>query len=282
MRELTKKEIPKLLTEINDPPEILYLEGNLPKKENICLCVVGSRKNTEYGRRICQKLISELKGNPVTIISGLALGTDSIAHKTAIETGLQTIAVPGSGLGKQVLYPSSHINLAREIIRAGGGLLSEYEPDFKATPWSFPKRNRIMAGMSVATLIIEAEEKSGTLITARLAMEYNRDVLAVPGSIFSPQSRGTNHLIKDGATPITSSEDLMEALGIQKEVEQKELDLSKLSENETALVELLSEPISRDELISKSNLSASDANATLSMLEIKGVITESVGKVHLK
>src|SRR3989344_3312525 len=184
IRELQKGEFPPLLDEIPDPPKKLNCAGNLPYPENKILCIVGARKFTSYGKEACEELIKGLRGYPITIVSGLALGTDSIAHRAALANNLQTVAIPGSGLNPDILYPRSHLRLAEEIIENGGGLLSEFDDDFRATLWSFPQRNRIMAGISHAVFVIEAEIKSGTLITSRLATEYNRDVLTLPGSIF--------------------------------------------------------------------------------------------------
>jgi DNA processing protein len=213
IRTLSSEEFPEWIKEIPQPPQTLYVRGALPTSQHIYLCVVGSRKHTSYGKEICQKLIRGLKGYPIVIVSGLAIGIDTIAHETAIDAGLKTIAFPGSGLDDSVIYPRSNLKLAHDIIEMGGCLLSESEPLFKAEIYSFPKRNRLMAGMSHAVLIIEAQEESGTLITARMALDYNRDVLAVPGSILSPNSKGSNELIRQGATPITNSSELLEALG---------------------------------------------------------------------
>jgi DNA processing protein len=282
IRELKPKEFPSLLLEITDKPKKLYCSGQLPPPDTKLLSVVGSRKYSTYGKEVCEKLISELKGFPVSIVSGLALGIDSIAHKTALKNNLHTIAIPGSGLGQKVLYPSSHIRLAEEIVDSGGALLSEFENDFRATQWSFPQRNRIMAGISHATLVIEAEIKSGTLITSRLATDYNRDVLTVPGSIFSKTSEGPHMLIRLGATPITSGRDILQALGIaveEKEVKEKNYD--DLSQDEKNIVALLEQPVPRDDLIRASGKPAFEINAILTAMEIKGIITESMGEIRL-
>lgn len=268
------------LREIPQPPKKLFTQGSLPPPKNKLLTIVGSRKFSSYGRLACERLISGLRGYPVSVISGLALGIDTIAHKAALDNDIHTIAVPGSGLSEKVLYPASNRMLARAILEKGGLLLSEFEPDFKATVWSFPQRNRIMAGLSDAVLIIEAQEKSGTLITARMALDYNKTVLVVPGSIFEDSSRGTNTLIKHGATPVTSAEDILEALSIEKSESETELDLEDLSEIERELVTLLNEPRSRDELLRFSTLSNSDTNAILTLLEIKGYIKETGGKMY--
>jgi DNA processing protein len=276
---LPKENWPDLLKEINDPPKKLYIRGELPPSDYKWLCVVGSRKFTPYGQRACEILIEGLRGQKVVIVSGLALGIDSIAHKKALEIGLKTIAIPGSGLSAKVLYPRAHVNLAKKIIESGGCLLSEFEPDFQATPYSFPQRNRIMAGICSAVLVIEAEEKSGTLITSRLATEYNRDVLAVPGSIFSSASKGTNMLIKLGAYVIGSVNDLKEVLKLE-EVSQED-KFTDCSDEEKLIIELLKEPLPKDELIRKSGLSPSQAQILLSTMEIKGIIKESYGEIML-
>ena len=282
IKKLKKEEFPKALLEIPQPPKTLYMKGNWPKDNAVYLCVVGSRKFTSYGRDACEKLIAGLKGLPVVIISGLAMGIDSIAHKAALKNGLATIAFPGSGLDDKIIHPSINQGLAREILKSGGALVSEFEPDFKATQWSFPMRNRLMAGISKAVLIIEAEEKSGTLITARLATEYNRDVLVVPGSINSPASRGTNWLLRQGATPITKPEDLLEALGFEvAEDKNKQAKLfADCSLEEKKVLDLLREPISRDELIRQMEMPTAAANAMLSVMEIKGLIKENLGEIE--
>ena len=283
LRELSPEEFPPLLREIPDPPETLFLRGTLPSPELFFLSVVGSRRFTRYGEAVCRALVSSLRGLPVVVVSGLALGIDAIAHESALDVKLPTLAIPGSGLGDEVLYPRLHLDLAKRIMEQGGGLLSEYPANFKATTWSFPRRNRLMAGISQATLIIEAEEKSGTLITARLALDYNRDVLVVPGDIFSEASRGTNRLIRDGATPITSPETLWEALGFKKEeYSAEERELEDLTPEERILWELLREPHEKSDLFTKSELPIQLFNTSISLLEIKGLIEESLGEIRRK
>jgi len=281
--QLPHENFPPLLLEIADCPKKLYYVGQIQKWQDYkLLSVVGSRKYSAYGKDVCQKLIEGLRGFPIIIVSGLAHGIDSIAHESALKTGLKTIAVPGSGLEKNVLYPASHVGLADRIIKAGGLLLSEFEPNMRAAPYTFPQRNRIMAGMSNATLVIEAEEISGTLITSRLATEYNRDVLTVPGSIFSLTSAGPHMLLKLGATPIRTSQDILDALHLQTDsalydASYKNIDLSK---NEKNILLLLSEPREKEYLIEESGLNISELNGILSMMEIKGLIKESLGEIH--
>jgi DNA processing protein len=280
IRDLSEEEWPELLREITDPPKGLRLWGRAPNPENKLLAVVGSRKYTSYGREACHTLIQGLAGYPVTIVSGLALGIDSVAHKSAIQAGLQTIAIPGSGLSKKVLHPQSHIGLAEEIVEAGGGLISEYDDEMPAGVWAFPRRNRIMAGMCHATLVIEAEKKSGTLITSRLATEYNREVAAIPGPITSSTSEGPHMLIRLGAALIRDVGDLLELLGLKSEGHDTLLNAKDLTDEERTFIEILESPHERDELVRKSRMDISKANAILSLLEIKGLIIEELGEVR--
>ncbi len=283
INQLKKQDWPEALLEINDPPKQLYYRGKKPDLTSIFLTVVGSRKYSQYGKEVCQKLISGLRGYNITIVSGLALGIDGIAHKIALETNLKTIAVPGSGIDDSVLYPKTNTGLAKEILKSGGTLLSEFEPLEKASPWTFPQRNRIMAGLAHVVLIIEATEKSGTLITARLALDYNREVCTVPSSIFSHYSQGSNKLLRQGATAINTSQDLLRTLGFNLDDQpiQDKLKFADCSVEEKQILELLKEPLERNELIQKTNLTTSETNIILSSMEIKGLIKESLGKIHL-
>lgn len=280
--KLKFEQFPKPLLEIPQPPKTLYIRGKLPDPDFIYLAVVGSRRYTSYGKDICQKLIHGLKNYPIVIVSGLAIGIDSIAHKTAMEVGLPTISFPGSGLDNNVLFPKTNIKLAQEIVDSGGCLISEFEPNFVATTYSFPQRNRLMAGISKAVLIIEAEEKSGSLITARMALDYNRDVLAVPGSAFSTNSNGTNWLIKQGAIPVTTSEDVLLALGfeVEKIIQSDKEKYADCSKDELKIIELLREPMERDDLIRELKMDTGTANALLSMMELKELIKEELGQIR--
>ncbi len=277
-----ESNIPLRLQELPQPPKKLFLKGILPDFEEYkFLTVVGSRKHTSYGRDACEKIIEGLKGYKIVIVSGLALGIDTIAHKSALKNRLITIAVPGSGFSEKVLYPRSNIMLAREIVESGGGILSEFEPELQAAIWTFPQRNRIMAGLSDAVLIIEAEEKSGTLITARMALDYNKTILAVPGNIFSSASFGTNRLIKEGAYAITEARDVLLALGINPHNEEvKENKYDDCTPDELGILEILIEPMARDEIVSKLDKDIGDINATLSLLEIKGYVKEELGLIQ--
>lgn len=271
--ELPAAEFPKGLLEIPQPPKTLRYRGTLPSPDMTLLSVVGSRHFTNYGKQAVEELIGGLKGYNLGIVSGLALGIDSLAHEAALQAGLYTLAIPGGGLGDEVIYPRRHLRFAHKILESGGGLLSEYANDFHATNWSFPERNRLVAGISKATLLIEAAEKSGTLITARMATDYNRELLVVPGSIFSANSRGTHQFMKLGATPVTCSEDILEALNIEKdEARPAAALLSDLSESEVLILTLLREPLERDTLIRQSKLPAQEANILLMKMEMSDLI----------
>lgn len=287
IRELSRKAFPPLLFEIPEPPEKLFIRGELWDREAKLLAVVGSRAHTPYGKQAVEKLIGGLCGENIVIVSGLALGIDTLAHRAALDTGLQTIAIPGSGLSNEVIYPSSNRKFAQEILEKGGCLLSEFEPHEKSQVYMFPKRNRIMAALSDAVLIVEAEEKSGTLITARLATEYGKDVLTVPGSIFSKSTEGPHMLMKLGATPIRTSDDILEALHIAKlqgenvSEKMKEKKYNDLSPEEKKVINVLKHPMTKDDLISSLDLPTSDIQGILMMLEIKGIIKEEYGEIRL-
>ncbi len=278
---LSPREFPTsglgLLTEIPQPPKSLYYRGVLPPSEITLLTVVGSRKYSTYGKQVIDHLIGGLRGYPVGIVSGLALGTDSLAHEAALANNLYTMAVPGSGIQDDTLYPRTNHGLAKRILERDGCLLSEFPPETKAALWTFPQRNRIMAGLAPATLIIEASEKSGTLITARMATDYNRELLVVPGNIFSKNTVGPHQFLKLGATPVTSAVDILYALGIDPENNTKSSQANiykDLSPEELLVIELLVEPTEKDELIRKLNLPAPVLNVLLMQMEIKGLIAQ--------
>ena len=281
MRQLKAKDLPKLLREIPDKPSVLYIRGKLPPEDLKYLCVVGSRSCSMYGKRMAQKLIAGLASYPVAIISGLALGMDSEAHKTALDVGLPTVAVLPSSCDNASLYPATNVPLAQRILVSGGALVSENKPPFKAAIYSFPQRNRIMSGMSVATLIVEAGEKSGTLITARLALDYNREVLAVPHELGRESGAGVNRLIREGATLVRDSSDILQALGLKEKDIPEQLPLpTDLTKEEVKILHAMTEPLVRDELIEQAELTAQDANIALSSLLIRGLITERLGKIE--
>lgn len=280
MRQLKAKEYPELLREIPDRPDTLYLRGTLPSPNLKYLCVVGSRACSLYGRRQTQKLIAGLAKYPVAIVSGLALGIDGEAHKAAFDVGLGTVAVLPSSCDEESLYPASNRSLAARILKAGGALLAEERGPHKAMIHDFPRRNRIMAGMSLAVLIVEAGEKSGTLITARLALDYNREVLAVPHELGKESGAGVNRLLREGATLVRDSNDILQVLGLAASEPTQATLPTDLTKTERNILEALSGALVRDELIERAELSAQEANIALSSLLIRGLITERLGKIE--
>lgn len=277
---LKPNQFPALLREIPSPPKELYVIGELPSEESIWLAVVGTRKFSIYGKEVCEKIIEGLKGHDFVIVSGLALGIDSISHRAAIENNLPTVAVPGSGLDEKVLHPHSHKKLAEDIVNAGGALISEFEWEMPAGIHTFPQRNRIIAGLCRGTLIIEAPEKSGALITASFSLDFNRDVFSVPGSIFNENSKGTNKLIRMGAVPVTSADDILDAFDIPREGDNLKLDLQSLSPLEQKIIDALIEPIAKDDLIRKLGLPVSEISPALTMMQLNGYIKESGGEIR--
>ncbi len=274
------------LLELHNIPKEIFYKGTLPnitideygRATPRLLTVIGSRKYTQYGKHALEKLLGSLKGEDVIIVSGLAYGLDILSHLSALKNNVVTIAIPGSGLSPNVIYPRAHANIAQEIVDAGGLLLSELPPETKPALWTFPSRNRIMAALSDAVLVIEAEEKSGTLITARQALELGRDIGAIPGDIFSPTSLGTNMLIHEGAYPITNEDDLFALLHLSKN--EKKVQNETYTEDEQCIIDILKEVTEKDTLLIKSELPLERFLTAFSSLEIKGCIEETFGEVR--
>jgi DNA processing protein len=277
IRELAREDYLPSLLEIPQPPERLWVRGTLASSGTKHLAVVGSRALTSYGREACAKLIAGLAGYPISIVSGLALGADAAAHRAALSAGLHTIAVPGSGLSDKAISPRTNLGLAHDVLKAGGALLSEHEGDYLPFPHDFPSRNRIMVGMSDAVLMIEAGEQSGTLITARLTTEYNRDLLCVPHRIGDTHGFGSHLFLRLGATLVTHPLHILEALHIAPRLDGDAAPAIKLEGNEKLAYDLLSEPHSRDDLVRLSKLSVGDALTALVTLELKGLAKEEFG-----
>jgi DNA processing protein len=278
VRELARENWPQQLLEIPQPPKRLWVRGALPPEGTKLLTVVGSRAMTRYGQEACEKLISGLADYPVSIVSGLALGTDAFAHKTALATGLHTIAIPGSGLDDSVISPRTNFALAKNILDAGGALVSEQEPMHK--PWlsEFPSRNRLMVGMSDAVLIIEGGQKSGTLITARLASEYNRELLCIPHRIGDPHAFGPHLFIRLGATLVTESLHILEALKIPpREASSRSGAPTDLEDIELEVWNMLEEPKTRDEILRSADTNVGELLTALVALELRGLVREEFG-----
>ena len=285
IRELEKHEWPAQLLEIPQQPKKLWVRGKLPEAGTKLLTVVGSRAMTRYGEEACQRLIAGLAGYPISIVSGLALGMDTCAHKAALAAGLHTLVVPGSGLGDNVLYPRSNRPFAKEILKAGGGFISEYAPDQPSRIYYFPERNRLMVGICDAVLVIEAGPKSGTLITARLASEYNRDLLCVPHRICDPHAFGPHLFIRLGAALVCEPLHILEALGIPPRETSMNIAPTDLEDAELLVWNMLAEPKTRDEILrtsaslstGASSASAGETLTALVALELRGLAREEFG-----
>jgi len=274
LRQLAPKDYPANLREIPEPPGSLYLRGSLPDGDTRYLAVVGSRALSPYGRSACHALIQGLSGHPISIVSGLALGADAIAHEAALEAGLHTIAVLGSGVADRAIAPRTNYPLAKRILEKGGALLSENAPDHVPFPSDFPKRNRIVAGLADAVLIIEAGERSGTLITARLAGEYGRDLMCVPHRIGDPGGYGAHLFIRLGAALVSEPSHILEALGLPMEPTLRD---GVLSAEQASLLSLIESPKRKEALLEESGLTESETLTALVSLEMKGLAKEEYG-----
>ena len=264
---------PARLKEIHDYPPLLYVRGSILPEDEWCLAVVGTRRASVYGRQVTEEIVTDLVRSKLTIISGLARGVDTVAHRSALDAGGRTIAVFGCGL--DTVYPGENAFLARRITERGA-LVSEYPLGTGPRAENFPRRNRIMSGLSLGVLVTEAGTSSGAMITARLALEQNREVLAIPGSILSPVSSGTNQLIQEGAKLVNSYKDVLEELNLTSVVHQMEVkEIIPASDTETLLLGQLGfEPTHVDEVCRSSNLSISQVSSTLAMMELKGMVRQ--------
>jgi DNA processing protein len=280
-------ELPAQLGNIPDPPAVLYVRGRFEPRDALAIAIVGSRHCTHYGLRQADRLGGALARVGFTIVSGLARGIDAAAHRAAIAAGGRTIAVLASGVGN--IYPPEHAELAEQVITAGA-LVSEVPTHFEPMAGLFPQRNRIVSGLSLGVLVIEAAQRSGALITARHAKEQNREVLAVPGPIDSLASRGCHALLRDGAVLVESAEDVLDALGpLMNEVKptadttvRHPLELT-LNDQERALLDAIgSEAVSADELVSRSSLPAPQVLSTLSVLEMRRLVRRMPGNVYAR
>jgi DNA processing protein len=272
------KPYSKRLSEIHDPPKNLYYRGDIGLLDTECFGIVGTRKLTSYGREATEHIVQGLSGSGFTIVSGLAMGIDAVAHKSALDNNLRTIAVLGTGINDNNIYPQSNFNLAMRILDNNGLIITEYpenEPGYKS---NFPERNRIISGLSQGVLIIEGEEKSGSLITARQAVDQNRDVFAIPGSIFSSKSIGPNILLKKGAKLVTSAQDILEEYAHEQMIIfQKKEDISTRDPAQIKILDILDTNgnLTTDEIISKSGLEPSNTLSALSILELDGYVVKS-------
>ena len=275
---------PAQLKEIASAPPVLYVRGDKNTLSNKSIAVVGSRKFTEYGRRVVENLTKDLVRAGLTIVSGLALGIDGIAHKAALDADGITAAVLGTGIDDATIYPREHFNLAKRIIENSGALITEQSPKTPSLRQNFPARNRIMAGLTVGTLVVEAAENSGSLITARFALEQNREVFSVPGDIFSPQSNGANALIKAGAKMVTSAADILEEMSISQIQPQLALKIyePKTDEEKTIWKVLSNDSLHIDKISKLTRLDTASVASILSSLEIEGAVRNIGGQNFIR
>jgi len=279
------KDYPSNLKLIYDPPPVLYVQGGIEKKDRLAIAIVGTRRCSYYGRKTADSLSYELTSRGFTIVSGMARGIDTASHKGALKAGGRTIAVLGSGLAR--IYPWENKELAMKIGKSGA-LISEFPLLTTPERQNFPQRNRIISGLSLGVVVIEAPDRSGALITADLALEQGREVFAIPGNVDQPTSSGTLHLIKEGAKLVTKSDDVIEELGTlidllpKKKEEKGGKVVPPLKGEEERVYHLLStSPQHIDEIIKRSELSASIAAGLLMTLELKGLVKQLPGKFYV-
>lgn len=272
------KEYPESLFNIYNKPYVLYQKGEITPKDSLSIAVVGSRKATSYGMWACEKFTKELVNLGVTIVSGIALGIDTVAHKTAVENGGRTIGILGNGL--DIYYPKRNKKLYQDIWN-NGSILTEFPLGTQPMPYNFPQRNRIITGLSLGLLVIEAKEKSGTSITAYHALEQGKDVFALPGNINSIYSKGTNKLISDGAIPLLGMDNILEEIEKIKtkkyspDIVKKDIDYSILSDTERKIIEIIRQkPIHCDIISYRTGINIGDVTSILTVLELKGLIKE--------
>ena len=272
---------PSYLREIDGAPPLIYVHGSLEEIDRWAVAVVGTRRLTSYGRQVTQELVTGLVLNGVTIVSGLARGIDAIAHKTALDHGGRTIAVLGSG--PDCIYPPENRSLARQIVNGRGAVITEYGMGVQPEAKNFPPRNRVISGLSLGVIVVEAGDRSGAGITARFALDQGRDVFAVPGNINSPASVGTNRLIQQGAKLVAGVDDVLEELNLAMVLEHSAVQLAlPQTEDESAIFENLSaQPVHVDDLSRSTGLSSSVVSSTLTLMELKGMVRQAGGMNYI-
>ncbi len=275
---LQDKNYPAILKEISDPPKEFYIKGEIIPQDKVAIGVVGTRKYSQYGKQVTFDIAGKLAKLEITIVSGLAKGIDTFAHQAALENNGRTIAVLGTSLDKKSFYPSSNYALSEKISKQGA-VISEYSPGTWGTKFTFPQRNRIISGLSLGVVVVEAPEQSGALITAALALEQNREVFAIPGDIYAKNSQGTNKLIKMGAKSVNNIDDILEELNLSHLIKtpRKKKIKPENKEEEIVLSLLSAQPIHIDEIIKLSKLPVSVVNSTLMILELRDVV-KNLGK----
>ncbi len=281
--EFEDKLYPENLRKIDNPPKKIYANGNIEILNSNCISIIGSRKNTKYGEKWCEKFVKEFVKYDLKIVSGMALGIDKIAHSSAIKYGGKTIAVLPSGLEK--VYPMENLNLYNQIILNGGCVISEYEPEVEAISKRFLERNRIVSGLSIATVVVEAAYRSGTSVTAKMAQRQGRDVFCIPGSLDNPKSIGTNNLIKEFAKIAISPEDIINNYNFlhKKEVTQNILNVEEVPKEYREIYSLITEvPININEITKKCHLELKEVSSRLTMLELDEKIVKLPGNMYIR
>ena len=273
-------EYPKSLKNISSAPKTLYYRGVLPKENEVCFAIVGTRHPSPYGQQVALQISKELVDQGITIVSGLAPGIDTLSHKAVIEKQKRTIAVLGTGLDERFIYPQTNLILSREIIKCGGCLISELPPATSGSKFSFPRRNRIISGLSSGVLIVEAKEKSGSLITAEFAKKQNRKLFAVPGSIYSSNSSGPNKLIKNGAITVLNTNNILAELNLEQLKLIKEKVIAENPEEKIIIEALKEESLHIDKIIEKTKLNASVVVSTLALMEVSDKIRSLGGNIY--
>lgn len=272
-----EENYPELLKKIKNPPKVLYYKGKIEPKE-LCFAVVGTRRCSSYGKQAVLEIAGGLADYSFTIVSGLAPGIDTFAHQACVEKKKRTIAVLGTGIDEKSIYPKENIPLARKIVELGGLLISEYPPGTKGANFTFPQRNRIISGLSIGILVIEAKMRSGSLITAGNGFSQDRKVFAVPGSIYSLNSKGTNTLIKKGAKLVENAEDILEELNLKNLIIKEKNVIGADNMEEKIILDVLKEgTLHIDKIIEKAKLDAAKIASTITVLEIKNKI-RNLGK----
>jgi len=276
--KINDRNYPKLLKKIKGAPKVLYYIGKIKPEEN-CFAIVGTRRFSHYGKEMASEMAGDLADAGLTIVSGLAPGIDTFSHLTTLERKGRTIAVVGTGLDEKSIFPKENIKLARKIVETGGCLISEYPPGTRGTHFTFPQRNRIISGLSLGVLVVEAKEKSGALITADYARKQNRKVFAVPGPIYSSNSKGCHYLIKKGAKLVENANDILQELDLFSLTPKTE-QVGKTEEENLIIGVLREEALYVDRIIEKTELPAAVVASTLAILEISGKVKNLGGNIY--
>ena len=276
------KNYPELLKKISNAPKVLYYRGVLPTNQENCFAIVGTRRPSLYGQQATIEITGQLADANATIVSCMAPCIDTFAHKACVEKGKRTIAVLGTGLDEKSIYPQQNVQLSRDIMSTGGCLISEYPPETPGYPSNFSQRNRIVSGLSLGVLVVEAKEKSGSLITAQYAKVQKKQLFAVPGPIHTLNAKGPNTLIKEGATLVESAQDILSVLGIDSNALAKNDNVATAenSQEQLIFVALQEGSLYIDAIIEKTNLSAPIVGSTLALMEISGKIRHLGGNIY--